>query len=532
MPLPTGAKQPWPPTPGAITTKYREWSAWLSGDPDQLGAVYGNTVGTSRTGRAFFTGTGEHPNRRSQYSGGITGIVARLFWGQPVPLGEKRTKLHVPLAGDLAATSSAQLFSKAPTFTAESAKTQQVLDGFLDDGMHATLLEAGEVCSAISGVYLRVAWDKAIADASWTNVVRPDCAVPEWTYGRLTAVTFWRVLVDEGSKVVRHLERHDFATQTIEHGVYEGDQQELGRPVPLEDYEATAPLAKLVTDGGVIVLPEGCPPLVQYVPNIRPNRIWPDLPEAAQLGRSDYSGQETLLDALDEVYSDWMRDVRLAKSRLLVPTDYMQNLGRGQGAVFDSDQEVLVPIKTALGEGSGDPITENQFKIRFEEHQKTAQDLVEQIIRGAGFSAQTFGEYQGQAVTATEVNAKERQTLTTRGRKINYWRPGLADHVRARLFIDQAVFGAQLTPERPEITFPETVQPDPLATAQTAQALYNAKAASTETLVKLVHPDWDEEAVKAEVARIEAQAPVPPPVPAVSGPALNGEPEPEPQPPR
>lgn len=521
MPLPQGGKVAWPPTPGAITTKYAEWSAWFSGDPDQLGAVYGNTIGTSQTGRAFFTGTGEHPNRRSQYQGGITGIVARLFWGQPVPLGEKRTKLHVPLAGDLASTSSGQLFSKPPTFKAESAKTQKRLDDFLDDGMHATLLEAGEVCSAMSGVYLRVAWDKAIADASWTNVVRPDCAVPEWTYGKLTAVTFWRVIHDEGSKVVRHLERHDFATATIEHGVYEGDQTELGRRVPLEDYPATAPLAPLVTQDSLIVLPQGCPPLVQYVPNMRPNRIWPDLPEAAQLGRSDYSGQETLLDALDETYSDWMRDVRLAKGRLIVPTDYMQNLGKGQGAVFDTDQEVLVPIKSALGDGAGDQITINQFAIRVDEHQRTAQDLVEQIIRGAGFSAQTFGEYQGQAVTATEVNAKERQTLTTRSRKINYWRPGLADHVNARLFIDQAMFGAQLTPERPDLTFPETVQPDPLTLSNTALNLRNAQAASTGTLVRMIHPDWEDTAVQAEIARIAAQAPVLPP-------ALKAPPEPQP----
>ncbi|MFC7641454.1 hypothetical protein ACFQX6_11035 [Streptosporangium lutulentum] len=42
--------------------------------------------------------------------------------------------------------------------------------------------------------------------------------------------------------------------------------------------------------------------------------------------------------------------------------------------------------------GSGNMITLSQFEIRVEEHWKTAKTLVAAIVRGAGYSVQSFGE--------------------------------------------------------------------------------------------------------------------------------------------
>ena len=50
-----------------------------------------------------------------------------------------------------------------------------------------------------------------------------------------------------------------------------------------------------------------------------------------------------------------------------------------------------------------------------------------------------------------------------------------------------------------------------LTVEQTAQALRAAEAASTKTLVQLVHPDWDGDQVDEEVALI-TEAAAPPPV--------------------
>jgi hypothetical protein len=74
------------------------------------------------------------------------------------------------------------------------------------------------------------------------------------------------------------------------------------------------------------------------------------------------------------------------------------------------------------------------------------------------------------------------------------------------LAVKRAVFNdASVTPERPEVEFPETVSADPLELAQTANTIAQAEAASKETLVRIIHPDWTEEQVKTEVRMLYAE---------------------------
>lgn len=48
----------------------------------------------------------------------------------------------------------------------------------------------------------------------------------------------------------------------------------------------------------------------------------------------------------------------------------------------------------------------------------------------AGYSAQTFGLGDAAAVTATEVTARERRSMITRGMKARYWAPAVAGMLR------------------------------------------------------------------------------------------------------
>jgi len=347
-------------------------------------------------------------------------------------------------------------------------------------------------------------------DYPWVDVVPADAAVPHFSYNKLVAVTFWRVLYDSGPEVVRHLETHIPSQNAIMHNIYAGDQSDLGRVLPLTDFPETAQFAQYTSEGNTIVFPDQ--PLdastVVYVPNQRPNRIWRDLgPQALPLGRSDYSGVEGLMDALDEVYSSWMRDIIIAKSRLIVPQQYMDNIGRGKGAVFDPDREVYSPINMLTTGGGTSDILVNQFKIRFQEHQATASQLINQIVRGSGYSGQTFGEYDATgSLTATEVQARERRSLITREKKVLYWRPALRDIMYGLLTIQAEIFGDRtITPMRPDITFVEPLPPDQLELAQTAMAISTAEAASKESLVRIIHPDWTPEQVNAEVRQIFAE---------------------------
>jgi hypothetical protein len=520
MPLPEGGKQPWPPQHlDPINSRIATWSAWYAGDADQLSAIYGGTQSHDTTG--FFQ------SEQGGWRGAARRALQRMFWGTQLPAGEKRTKLHLPAASDIAATSADLLFGEPPTLTCQNTGAQDRLAELVDDGMHAALLESAEIAAGLGGVYLRTVWDRDEHPAGpWLTGVHPDAAVPEWTWGRLAAVTFWRVIAERDSTVVRHLERHERGA--ILHAVYEGTATTLGRPVPLTEHTATERLAELV-DGNRIDTQLPGRLLVEYVPNIRPNRVWRNLPDAAPLGRADFAGTEPLMDALDETWTSWMRDLRLGKARLILPRVYLQSHGRGQGAGFDLDREVYQAIDALPGDGPVQ-ITENQFKIRVDEHSRTAAELWSAIVRTAGYSAQSFGEVvDGTAgVTATEVRARERRSFVTRDKKTRYWRPALAAAFETLLMVDALVFAGTATPERPDIEFGDSVSDDPKQIAETLSLLDQARAISTEMKVRMQHKDWDDTRVKQEVDRINAeQAAAVDPVDALTSTAATGRPTPE-----
>lgn len=481
MPLPSGGTWP-PPALAPIYDQLHIWSTWYEGNPDNLAQLYGDRNGS----------LARPINRPSTYRGGLVGSLARMFWGSPTPAGEKRTKLHVPIASDLASTSADLLYSEPPSVTVQDATTQDRVNELVDDGLHATLLESAEVGAALGGSYLRICWDQAVMDRPWFDSVHADAAVPEWRWGRLSAVTFWRVVEQEGSEVIRHLERHE--PGYILNGLYRGGLDDLGQAIDLNAHEATLGILPVVPTG-VDKLTAG------YMPNMKPARGWRNYPAGANLGRSDYAGCEPWFDALDEVYTSWQRDIRLAKARLIVPTSYLQSLGVGKGATFDADREIYEALD-ALPSNEGLDITPQQFAIRVAEHQQSAQNYLEIILRSAGYSAQTFGLTGETAMTATEVAARERRSLITRDRKITYARPELADLIETWLAIDAAVFNSGVTPERPDVVFGDGVSEDLQSLATTVELLARAQAASKTTMVKILHPDWDETQIKEEVQRI------------------------------
>lgn len=504
MPLPAGNVE-WPPPQCKPHGRYfAEWGAWYSGDPQQLQAHYG--VGGALRG---LPDPKVHP---SQLRGGVVGAAARFWWGAPPSVGAlTSSKLHVPVAGDIAATSSRLLFGEPPTLTVADLKagsaTQQRLERICDDAdVWTCLAEAAEIAAAYGGVYLRVSAAPAIADHPLLDAIDPDTAVPEWHGRALRTVTFSRVVEkSSGDRVWRHLERHE--PGRVLHGLYVGDSSRLGRPVPLEDHPETEQFATRVdADGAIETGATGL--AVAYVPNIRPHRL---IRGSAQ-GRSDYAGVEGLMDALDEAYTSWMRDLRLAKGRLVVPRAYLQSEGPGQGASWDAEREIYSALDMLPGaNATSQMLTPVQFKIRVEEHERTTAALFRQVTRGAGYSPSTFGEDgQDATITATEVTAREKASNMTRAAKIRYSRPPLQHIARTLLEINQHEFSTPgVVPQPIAAEWPDVAAPDPEVQARTLQLLDAAGAVSTRTKVAMLHPDWDETQIGREVIEIQGQLPNP-----------------------
>ncbi|MFD8529422.1 phage portal protein [Streptosporangium canum] len=498
MPLPE-RNQEWPPP--AIRQEmrlYDQHGAWYAGDPDRLADVYGGNQATPRVGM-----DPKGWDRPITRAGGYLGRMIRYFWATPTPAGQSRaTKLHIPIAADIAATSADLLFSEPPTLKVKGKKGQQRLDAVMHEaGVYGTLLEAAEMGAAYGGVYLRVGWDTTMADYPVVDALPPDAAVPEFNSGRLKAVTFWRVVHedDRSGEVWRHLERHEKGR--VLHGLYQGDEDHLGMQIPLEEHPSTEGFAEIVDENGGFDSGYDRGLLVHYVPNMRPHRTI----RGTAVGRSDYAGVEPLMDALDETWTSWMRDLRLGKARIIVPEVYLTTGARGQAASWDPDREIYSALSGMLPSPNNpnNMITLSQFNIRVTEHADTSKSLISQILRGAGYSVQSFGEGgDGQARTATEIHMQQNRSYSTRGRKIGYWTPGLAWLSEAMLAVDHEVFGTKVVAERAVVEWPDGVMPDPEAMGRTLDMLNRAQAVSLDTKIRWVHPDWDEAQVQAEKERL------------------------------
>lgn len=493
----------WQP-PRHIARHFAEWSAFYSGSRSALEAAGADTgaqvVNTSRTG--------------------FTGAVARVwrrFWGAPVTdaTTEPKIKVHVPLAGDIARASADLLFAEPPVFAAGEpgpdddakpavAATTAALDRYIDGGLISTLAGAAETCAALGGVFLRATID-ATERRVFASRVDADQALPVFRWERLLSVAFVGVVARDKRSVWRHIETHELDTTGIgivRHQLYQGTETELGRLVPVTDRPELADIAALLTDGDTIST--GTPGLdVIYIPNVTPNALWRDDPAGAKLGAPDIQGSEDLLDRLDHAYSSLLRELDLAKARIVVPEYMLVGQGPGKGRTWDGDREVWSPLNVPPTAA----VTPELFQpsIRVDDHLRIMQQLTEDILRRAGYSASTFGEDEDGTMTATEVNSKAARTRLTRGKKIRHWSAGLLRLLRKMVAMEVALgYAPDADPDLVTVSWPQPQQA-PLELAQMVQAWTTAQAASTEIKVRTLHPDWGDEAVAAEVERIHSE---------------------------
>src|SRR5688572_24347322 len=208
VPIDYDPNQEWPPA--ALVDELAdltEYGAWYRGDPEELWRWY------ARQPNSVYPQV-----RPSQLRGGMVGWVARAFWGRPSNSAANPGHMHVPAPSDLSALSSDLLFSENPAVEVETADgdgvspTEKYLQAALtEQGGYALWSEAAEKASAYGSVFLRAIVDTQLADAPFMDTVPAAMAVPEWRFGRLVAVTFWRDLASVGSDTVlwRHLERHE-----------------------------------------------------------------------------------------------------------------------------------------------------------------------------------------------------------------------------------------------------------------------------------------------------------------------------------
>lgn len=463
---------------------------------------------------------------------------AAFFGGDPAELKTKAPsgtfwrgshmgrKIHVPIASDISAASSDMLFFEKPKFkavnmnsdTKEDQTAQKRLDLIIEQNLfHAKLNEAGECNSALGDVYGKVNWNKAIANYPIINIVQADCAWPEYMFDTLMALHTYMVLdvtgTNDSATVYRLYECHEPGKLTMM--VFKGTADTLGE----ED------MARLKNMGYKPVIKTGISEILAFhVPNMKPNRVT----RSTIFGRSDYEGTILLMDALDECYSSWMRDIRLGRARITVAQEYLRRVGNittpatpntentalingsniQKPYYFDNDEEVYCVMDIDTSKAGQKGIEPIQFKIRSEDHLKTCLELFERIVVSAGYSPQTFGlKIEGRAESGVALITREKKTYSTKGKKETYWKDNLEKFLTALVHFDAALYPSDGSNAKGKVTceFADGVANDVSTTSNSLKMLYDAESASIKTRVQMLHPDWSKSEVEAEVALIKIE---------------------------
>jgi len=418
-----------------------------------------------------------------------------------------KVKLHVPAAADIAGTGANLLFGEEPRFSIydeSKGDTEEDslprLDAILTgNGLLRKLHEAAELCAAAGDVFLKCRYDRENMDMPAIQVVRGADALPEYRLGALRCIHFFTVLRAESrtGKTWRVYERYE--PGRILTGVYCGNETALGTEEP----EALAALG---------MEPEARTPvdrlLAAHIANLKPSRVWP----GEDKGRSDFEGLRDLMDSLDEIYTSWLRDIRLAKSRLIVPAEFLRrrnsDMFAGGSYTYEFDEDVETLVALDIGEGAEMKITPSQFSIRAQEHAATYESTLRTIISMAGYSPQTFGlDISGNAQSGTARRILERKSLATNAKKQAYWKAPLEDFLTAVMHLDKALYGNEAlhADDSVRVELHDPIVADVADMAGAVNLLRAARAASDETLVKMLHPDWTQKNVEEETEKIRKE---------------------------
>lgn len=533
-------KNAWPPPHMVeILSKVTEWDAWYKGDRASLEAM-----GTTYA---------------ADYQTGIVGVITKVwrrFWGSKPFEGntDPKIKIHVPLAADIARATPDLLFAEPPSITAKDDDTDEAIDDASDtadgvvqdaervpkgpspiavataarleeyerDGLIGTLMGASEVCAAKGGIFLRATWVPS-SKRMYMERMGIENAIPSFKHGELHRVTFWREVQpypNEKRGTLRHLEIHELQRELhgsevkeigiIRHELWEGTSSDLGSITTLDespDLEGILDMLEIENnaDGVISTLTEGLD--VVYIPNMTPSPYWEHHSIGRYLGVPDIAGSEDLLDRLDHATSSMFREVDLSRARMVIPQSWLENLKAGSGQIFDNDREIFTQVNAPPNSAPGGAGVAEFFQpeLRVDKYMLLTQQITEDIIRHARFSASTFGEDESGAVTATEVNSKNVKTRSTRQRKIGEWQPRLERLLKKMLAMELAFkWITGIDPELVSVTFPA-----PTA-SMTELALYvstlrGVQLMSIRTGLETAHPDWDEKRILAEIAEIEGE---------------------------
>lgn len=391
----------------------------------------------------------------------------------------------VPVVREIAAFSADLMFSEQANITHEEATLQEALDLILEANGFAPFLQDTSQMIAVEGRgALRIQWDDDLPLATPVPVIDhipEDRLIWEMKYKRfVVAGTVVIERTDERDRnVYRLMERHERGKVTRR--LYRGSGSILGREVPLTSFEEFAKLEK-EEDTGVDALT-----LVR----------WDNVPG----GRSDIVGMDTLLDRINEEYSRGT-----LKSRRSNPITFADRTLADEAGRIDMDGIQLTGGGTLLDvDGSKQLVQTVQPDVRAEAQILWIDYLLDSGLLFMGYSKASYGRDEGgSADSGKALKLRQARTLLKRAGKERMAREAI--QTALSVAIAMLVGSPSVQDLKPKVELADGLPTDTQEVSQEVATAMGAGAMSVETAVRTLHPDWTDDEVLEEVAKIEAAA--------------------------
>lgn len=247
-------------------------------------------------------------------------------------------------------------------------------------------------------------------------------------------------------------------------------------------------------------------------PNMTPSHEFMD----SDYGASDYEGSIDSFDALDEAYSELIRELRANKTLRFIPKTMVPHI---DGVAMLPDEFIDNFVQT---DGDEDQNTEEKINItpipdKTEQHLIKWRTALTTAINNAGLSPFALGITGLESISSSAESQQERNktTLETRDKKHKIWKPFLEDVYMKMLEMNSwlqtnttanqegfADIDLDFSNMNVKVSFNDYVITSQKEQIETWGGAKSTRVASTETAIKAIHPDWSETQIMDEVNRI------------------------------
>lgn len=233
---------------------------------------------------------------------------------------------------------------------------------------------------------------------------------------------------------------------------------------------------------------------------IFPSAKWEDR------GKALFDAKSDVLDALDEVISQWLDAVRLGRIKRYIPDDLIPrdaNTGEIMPAnPFDND---FIAVGSMVDEGGNSKIDISQPNILYDAYVNSYINFLDMVLQGV-ISPSTLGIDLKKTDNASSQREKEKITLHVRNKIIDKLTETIPNIVNITLKTYYLMKDGKAKEYEASVKFGEYASPDFDSTVETVTKARNAATMSIEKAVDEMYGDgMTEEEKKEEVARIKAE---------------------------